>query len=528
MGQCYPGSGDDRTTTRMGPAKHAWIVGGSLFTTIVIVVRMFRLFSDYRVLALATTLPWGIALSVSPLFRDQARVWLTRQLGLAERFARHGGAVPWGLALVFVAWPAWLFWLAHGVIFGSVDTRPAVVSSISLARHATLDLSALSRDFSTLPVSLRVEIPGVPRPGFERRGSRIYSAFPMGMIPLAFPLALTAELARADLTSAPVQYRFEKMAATTITAIACGLFFLVVLRLSQLRVAAAATLLLVLGSVIWTVMAAGLWQHGGVFLWSMVFLLVELLPPETGDGRRRGTFVALGIQGFVGTQLLLCRPTAALFVAFLNLWVLTRSRFRGLILGLINLFSLFAVLGFNLWLFGDLRGPYYIRTNSAAHNWHLTAESLLGILFSPARGLFVFQPWLLVLLPLSLLELARCSDRGRREFLPIAGLVLAHTLLIAAWQDWIGGWCWGSRLLAETVPLWMLLGLSGLKRLLSHLRGPIVLGGVLIISFSIHAVTALVPPAAWHSRFQPVAGNPIIWSVRDSPVAFAVREGLRR
>jgi hypothetical protein len=409
-----------------------------------------------------------------------------------------------------------------------VDTRPAVVSSISRARHATLDLGALSRDWSTVPRGVQFESEGKLKGGFERQGSRIYSAFPLGMIPLAFPAAFTAQLARANLDSLLVQFRLEKVEAATIAALASGLFFLVALRRSSLRVAAAATLLLVLGSAVWTTMAVGLWQHGGVFLWTMVFLLVELSPPDSGERPRRDMLVASGIQGFVGTQLLLCRPTAALFVAFLNLWVLTRSRGRGLILGLLNVFGLLAVLRFNYWLFGDPRGPYYVRTNSAAQNWHLTAESLLGVLFSPARGLFVFQPWLLLLLPLSLPELARITCRERREFLPIAGLVMAHTLLIASWQDWIGGWCWGSRLLAETLPLWILLSLPGLTRLLSQRRGPILLLGVLVLSFSIHAVTALVPPPAWHHQFRPVAGHPIIWSVRDSPIAFAVQESLRR
>jgi hypothetical protein len=451
-----------------------------------------------------------------------------RQLDRARQFNRPGGAVPWGLAGVLVAWPTWLFWLSHGMIFGGVDTRPAVMSSISLARYGTLDLTAFSRDLRNRPEWLRAEIGGVPRKGFERRGPAIYSGYPMGMIPLAFPFAWTAQLAGAQLDESPVQYHLEKLAATTITAVACGLFFLVALRLSSLRVAATATLLLVMGSAVWTSMAAGLWQHGGVFLWSMIFFLAELLPSETGDGRRPGTFLALSIQGVAGTQLLLCRPTAALFVAFLNIWVLTRSRSRGLILGLLNVLGLLAVLGFNLWLFGDFRGGSTIRMQSAVGNWHLTAESLLGILFSPARGLFVYQPWLLVLLPASLLGQSGPWPKGRRrwEFLPIAGLVLAHTLMIGAWQDWIGGWCWGSRILAETVPLWLLLGLSGLTWTLARPRGRIVLRGVLVLGFVIHAATAIVPPMRWHIRFWPRAGQPIIWSVRDSPLAFAVRESL--
>jgi hypothetical protein len=432
------------------------------------------------------------------------------------------------MALVLITWPTWMFWLAHGMIFGGVDTRPTVMSSISLARYGTLDLTALSRDLRDHEEGLRAEIGGVPRKGFERRGSAIYSGYPLGMIPLAFPFAWAAQLARAQLDDSPVQYQLEKLAAASITAVACGLFFLVALRLSSLRVAATATLLLVMGSAAWTAMAVGLWQHGGVFLWSMVFFLAELIPSEAADGRRRGTLLALAIQGVAGTQLLFCRPTAALFVAFLNLWVLMRSRSRGLVLGLVNVLGLLAVLGVNLWLYGDFRGGSSIRTHSGTGNWHLSSDGLLGILFSPARGLFVYQPWLIVLLPASLLSRTGPGPgvRGGRYILPIAGLVSAHAVLIGAWQDWTGGWCWGSRLLAETVPLWLLLVLPGLAWLLGRRRGRIALTGVLLLSFVIHLAATFVPPTRWHARFRPGAGEPIVWSVRNSPIAFALREGM--
>lgn len=511
-----------------GSRTGRWITSGLLVITAVILFPMFRLLSDYRMFALATPLPWAIALAVSPLFRRFARDWLVRQRELADRFASEGGPAPLGLALALVAYPAWLFWLSTGVTFGAVDTRPAVVTSISLVRHGTLDLTSLNREFSSLPPKFRIENGGVPRPQYERQGSKIYSAFPMGMIPLAVPLAYVANLAHADLSASLVQYRFEKLAASTITAIACSLFFLVALRLAPLKVAATATLLLVFGSVVWTVMASGLWQHGGVFLWSMVFLLAELRTTTTGTRRQGHTTLTLAIQGFAGVQLLFCRPSAALFVAFLNLWVFARSWKRGVMLGVINALGLLALFGLNRWLFGDIRGPYWVRIGSGTGNWHLTVESLLGILFSPARGLFVFQPWLLAVVPLSLVVTLRGDDPRRREFLPIAGLVVAHTLLIAAWQDWIGGWCWGPRLLAETVPLWVLLSLPGLKRLIETRRGTVALAGLLTLSVSIHFATVVVPPNDWHRRFQPAPGRPILWSLRDSPFVFAWREGLRR
>jgi hypothetical protein len=51
---------------------------------------------------------------------------------------------------------------------------------------------------------------------------------------------------------------------------------------------------------------------------------------------------------------------------------------------------------------------------------------------------------------------------------------------------------------------------------------------VLVLGFLIHVVTAIVPPARWHVRFSPDAGEPIIWSVQDSPLAFAVSESIGR
>lgn len=519
-----PEAGGDATRSRT--SRIAVVTGLASMATLGIAVGLLHLTLFYRLWALATVLPWLSAIALSRAFREVARAWWGGQLDRARGFQRPGAPVPWGLALVGVAWPAWLLWLAHGLIFGGVDTRPAVMTSISLARYGTLDLTALSRDLRDRPPKLRAEVDGVPRKGFERRGSMIYSGFPIGMVPLAFPVAWAAQAAGAQLNESPVQYHLEKLAASTIVAMSCGLFFLVALRLSTLRVAATAVTMLVAGSAVWTIMAAGLWQHGGVFLWSMVFLLAELLPHEARDGRRPGTGMSMAIQGLAGAQLLLCRPTAVLFVAFLNLWVFARSRPRGLILGLLNVAGVLSVFGFHYWLFGDIRGGYAIRSNSSFGNWHLTAESLLGVLFSPARGLFIYQPWLLLLLAATPLAL---RDRpGRWEWLPIAGLIAAHTLLIGAWQDWIGGWCWGSRLLAETIPLWLLLLLPGLAWLLARPRGRFLLRGVLVLTFLLHAVTAIVSPSLWHIRFHPRAGEPIVWSVKDSPPAFALREAIRR
>jgi hypothetical protein len=76
-------------------------------------------------------------------------------------------------------------------------------------------------------------------------------------------------------------------------------------------------------------------------------------------------------------------------------------------------------------------------------------EGLYGVLFSPARGLFVFTPVALFAVAGAVLAFRR---RDWLTTATAAGAVLV-VVLVAKWFMWWGGHCWGPRLLADALPL---------------------------------------------------------------------------
>lgn len=125
---------------------------------------------------------------------------------------------------------------------------------------------------------------------------------------------------------------------------------------------------------------------------------------------------------------------------------------------------------------------------------------------SPGRGLFVFQPflWLVALNAFkSIRELPGHEPLGWRPFaLGAAGL---HLLLIASWPIWWGGFCYGSRLVAEMVPLLALFAVRPAGWLLERRGGWIALATLAGIGLAIH-VPCLYHDA-WLWNAYPVSAN---------------------
>ncbi len=91
---------------------------------------------------------------------------------------------------------------------------------------------------------------------------------------------------------------------------------------------------------------------------------------------------------------------------------------------------------------------------------------LVGVLFSPARGMLLYQPWV-VLAMLAFVPAMRraaacwgCGNGPPGWLWFCGGVILFQIGLVSAWTAWWGGWCWGSRLVAEVLPLCALLTLG--------------------------------------------------------------------
>jgi hypothetical protein len=120
------------------------------------------------------------------------------------------------------------------------------------------------------------------------------------------------------------------------------------------------------------------------------------------------------------------------------------------------------------------------------------AEGLAGVLFSPSRGLFTYQPWLILAVGAFVVrqsapqeEAPRSGPAGWRWF--CLAVVAAQVILTSLWNCWWGGHSWGSRLLAEAAPLGALLCLAPLRRYGSSPRFRMALGGLTLAAVLVQA-----------------------------------------
>jgi hypothetical protein len=455
---------------------------------IVLVLKALRVRGGYAYwLELAGAFPVLLALGL-PSYRHHLIGVARRLWGRLGEYRTTRSRLPWASALAFAILPAALLNLSNGRTLGAGDTHPAMLTAISLVTRGDPNLDEFARSGyvwkGTGPTG---RLAGF----YTRRGGHIYSRYPAGMVTFALPVAALSRLVGGQLDEPRTPLRLEKITAALVGAFGVGLFFLIALHLAPPAPALVATAMLAIASGQFSSVGQALWQHGGVIVWSLLVLLVEFR--TQGRPSRVGTLV----QGFACGMLPACRLSAATFLVPFGLWVFARSRRRALaIAGVAALTCLPWALGY--WaIYGSPFGPSTNQMGkevwSSAIGW-----PLMGVLLSPARGMVLYQPWV----ALALLAFLPAPGRGRRLVAPDLGcgeepkgwtgfcavVIILQVGLIAAWSMWWGGWCWGSRLVSEVLPLLALLAVRPIAAL-----GRSVPGRRLVLTLTLAGFLMQVP-----------------------------------
>lgn len=379
--------------------------------------------------------------------------------------------------------------LANGRSIGAGDTRASEYLAASLAGDGDVFLD---------------EYPEVTDPFARTVGGRRVSIYPPLSAVLAAPMfALALPFVRADEAAFAL---LGKLTAASLVALSAAVLSLAMTRRGHApRMALGAAALFALGTSAWSVSQA-LWQHPAALLF-LCLALYCLVRAEEEDAWAARAGLPLGLalaarHADVAVVLVLAGATALRFprrALGLFLHALPAAAFQ---------------FAYGAIAFGSSFGHGFGGAGARfAAEW---SESLPGLLFSPARGLFVFTPLALIALAGALHEL-----RGPRRGLAASGLAaaLAHLLLVGLWSEWHGGDSFGPRLLCGLLPPLFLFLPEGLR--LAPRLGAVAAA----VSVAVQAVGAFAYDTRWdrlHRDDFPAA----LWSWRDSPLAFQVREGV--
>ena len=252
-----------------------------------------------------------------------------------------------------------------------------------------------------------------------REGHRILSRYPYGTalvtVPVLAAVRAGGSLLGDDPTASLTTLRprtLEKTLASIIAAFA--VLALMLMARSVLGRTAPAVLLGVLfalGTSLWSTVSRGLWQHGPLILLCALGLLF-LARGRERDERR---WPALAGAAFAAAYVV--RPTAVVPLGFAGLALLIWQRRAVLPFAAAAALVLIPSFAYNLWVYGQIAIPFYVMNGGFLGGGirPTFGEGLAGTMISPARGLLVYSPFVLLAAGGRVDAAAVARERGARR-----------------------------------------------------------------------------------------------------------------
>lgn len=212
----------------------------------------------------------------------------------------------------------------------------------------------------------------------------------------------------------------------------------------------AAALAIGLSTSLWSTASRAMWQHGP----ALCFLAVATWAVLRLAGGHRGTHRAAWavVAGAASVAAYWARPTtAAVSVALIGVLAVSRRDALAAFLGGAAATTV-VFLALNQVLVGRLVPVYYSSSRVGLHAEF--AEAVAGNLISPARGLFLFSPCLLLAGLLFLPSRWQLLSRELRVFVTCSAVgCILFVLGVSGFPHWWGGYSYGPRFTTELVVL---------------------------------------------------------------------------
>lgn len=361
------------------------------------------------------------------------------------------------------------------------DPRGTLLASQSLVQHGTVKLDAYAGAYlDTFAHQI------------HRKNGHIYNYFPVGTALISTPIVAIANVLGFDMM------KDEHLIQMVLTALAALLITFILYKIARLYLRKTPSLLLAglcwFGSSLASTVGTELWSHDFAFFFSSaaIFLVIRHSPPRVSL-----VPVLIGLSLFLAY---LCRPTLALLSPFLLLYYFIQDRKAAVLAGVTVGLLLLTFMMWSQHEFAQILPDYYLPKRLEDGDF---ATALYGNLLSPARGLLIFSPFLLLSL-LGTIGLAPRNKNLAKLSLISLAWPLAHLLSISQFPHWWAGWSFGARLMVDALPglfVGLFSGLAALRQKKNLAYAAVMVSGL----FAIYANTyqALFNPYGMQWNVEP-------------------------
>jgi hypothetical protein len=372
---------------------------------------------------------------------------------------------------------------------------------ITILKSGRLDFTALFPPGAALPYS------------FRRVNGRIISFYPIAAGLLNVPVFAVAHLVGYDIEAH--RLGLSLISAAGIAALSASFLYLALVAICRRHATAVLfTLVYTFGTEVFSVVCRGLWQHGPSLLFINASLALLL--------SRRSRLVAL--SGLTLGLAVAARPTDLLLALPLAVWVVRHERtawwpFAG--------WAALPAAATMAYSAAFLDSPFKPGQYHGAGRFfsHPSFEAVAGLLVSPSRGLFVFDP--IFLFAFALLFRPPGDPRVRSLLAHAALFVPLLVGLISFWHNWWGGHSFGYRIMCDVIPVFVLALAVVWEELLDGrpvLRASFL--ALVVFSVGVHALGAFVPSGFNYTPDNVDEHTGRLWDVRRSEIPLAVQRFL--
>ena len=372
---------------------------------------------------------------------------------------------------------------------------------------------------------------------------------PIYVIPVVLGLTNGSISIRSYNQTEIVGTMLSKISSSAAVAISVGIVYLALLRLTSRKNAFWLSLIYAFATSSWSISSQGLWQSA-MSQPTLAFGFYYLIRAK--ESERNVIYASIPLSLSVA-----CRPPNIIFALILLIYVIHKHTPQLKYFLIFPLMVASLLLAYNIYYFVNPIGGYKravnkwgpnltyserktfddtsIATESSAETFYetyttlrvfhrLKLERLLGLLFSPSRGLLIYSPFLVF----SFVAMGLAFYKPRDVLMIyISVAIILSLLLFSAWPGgWFGAFNYGYRLLVDLVPGLILLLALIFSWIISKRTLKFLFISMVSFSVFIQIIGTFFYPCEWYQTPVPAASyQERFWDWKDPEFLRCLKAG---